>query len=79
MNNNLALKVLKKVYSQGDDYSASETRDKWKASFSNDYPLQHGTGWSIEIDKNNFTYKVTKKVEKMYGSQIKEAIKNLRL
>ena len=35
----------KYYYKQGDDYSVRITnRGSWEVSYSNDYPLQHGSG-----------------------------------
>lgn len=51
----------KKYYSQGDDYSCGkDTNGKWWVSYSNDYPMQHGSG----------------KLRILTNSDYKEAIKN---
>lgn len=75
---NFALKVLKQVYSQGDDYFQQEDEYVWYATFSNDYPLQHGTGWTITITKADYSFYVVNRVKKVYGEKIQETINNLK-
>ena len=45
----LALEALKSVYHQGDDYYSGEQDGFVYAGFSNDYPMQHGSGWCLKI------------------------------
>jgi len=75
-NMNLAEKVLHEVYSQGDYYFASENDKEWYASFSNEYPLQHGRGWSLTISKTDYSFVASKRIKKTYGYAIQEAINN---
>lgn len=42
-------------YSQGDDYSVRVTTNgKWAVSYSNDYPLQHGSGQEFVLTEEEF-------------------------
>ncbi len=43
-------KLIKKYYYQGDDYSVSKSKKGvWHFGYSNDYPLQHGSGQSFTL------------------------------
>lgn len=49
-----------KKYSQGDDYSVGITaKGKWKVSYSNDCPLQHGTGEVYILTDEEFIFATT--------------------
>lgn len=42
-------------YSQGDSYSVRVTsKGKWAVSYSNDYPLQHGSGQEFVLTEEEF-------------------------
>ena len=56
MSEIILLDILKKYYFQGDDYFSGETNDYFWASYSNDYPMQHGYGIEIRY------YKLTNKL-----------------
>jgi hypothetical protein len=71
---NLALTVLINVYTQGDNYHFGENNKIWWASFSNDYPLQHGKGWTLVIEKNTYEFNTTGN-GKNYHDKIKKIIK----
>lgn len=71
---NLALEVLKEVYSHGDEYHCGENDLVWYAFFSNDYPLQHGEGWSLTISKKDFSFRIDKEGDK-YKETIEKSIK----
>ena len=55
-NKELILSILKEYYNQGDDYFSGEEKDYYWASYSNDYPMQHGCGVQIRLYK--FTNKI---------------------
>jgi hypothetical protein len=74
---NLALKILKEIYTQGDGYYESETDNEWSASFSNDYPLQHGNGWTLKISKNTYSFTVSK-AAKHYRPDIEKLIEKYK-
>jgi hypothetical protein len=45
----------RKKYSQGDSYSVWITKEgKWKVSYSNDYPMQHGSGKEYILTEEEF-------------------------
>jgi hypothetical protein len=57
---NIELKLIEwyknKHYSQGDDYSVRITnKGKFEVSYSNDYPMQHGSGKRYILTENDFT------------------------
>lgn len=72
---NKALKILKQVYNCADDYSQYETDTHFVASFSNDYPLQHGSGWTLKIDKKDNSFNENQ-IKKFYREKIKKLIEN---
>lgn len=44
------MRLIKKFYSQGDDYSVSLSgKSKWHFGYSNDYPMQHGSGQTFQL------------------------------
>ena len=51
-NKELILSILKEYYNQGDDYFSGEEKDYSWASYSNDYPMQHGYGLEIRLYKS---------------------------
>ena len=71
---NLALSILKEVYPHGDDYYSGENDNECWASFSNDYPLQHGTGWGLRINKKTYEFTTTGD-SKSYHTEIQKLIK----
>lgn len=43
------------IYSQGNDYSCCvDSKGRWVVSYSNDYPLQHGSGNKHTFSESNF-------------------------
>ena len=47
-------------YSQGDSYSVRVTKKgHWEVSYSNDYPMQHGSGKSHILTEEEFTKAIT--------------------
>lgn len=72
---NKALKILKQVYDCGDDYSQQETETHFVASFSNDYPLQHGKGWTLKISKKDNSFNVNE-IRKYYRKEIQKLIES---
>ena len=45
----------RKKYSQGDDYQVGINKEgKWVVSYSNDYPMQHGSGKSYILTEEEF-------------------------
>ena len=52
MSKELTLQILKEYYFQGDDYLCGEKNDYYWASYSNDYPMQHGHGIEIRLYKS---------------------------
>jgi hypothetical protein len=52
MSKNLVLDILKEYYNQGDNYYCGEESDYYWASYSNDYPMQHGYGIEIRLFKS---------------------------
>lgn len=72
---NKALKILKKVYDCGDDYDQYETDIHFVASYSNDYPLQHGSGWMLKINKQDNSFNENQ-IKKCYREEIRKLIEN---
>lgn len=49
----LALRVCKKIYPHGDDHFAKKTKSgNWELKYTNDYPLQHGTGGGCVVPQS---------------------------
>jgi len=69
---NIALLVLKIIYSQGDEYYQSENDTHYIASFSNDYPMQHGKGWELRVNKTTFEIVTSKKIRKTYKNKFEQ-------
>ena len=66
---------LKLIYDQGDCYFQDENDTHYIAYFTNDYPLQHGKGWEIRINKTTCEITTSKKVKRTY----KDKLENLEL
>ena len=42
--------LVNKMYSQGDNYFATKNKkDNWVFGYTNDYPMQHGSGITITL------------------------------
>lgn len=53
----LILWCKKHRYRQGDKYTVSITsKGKWEVSYSNDCPLQHGSGKSFVLSEEEFKF-----------------------
>jgi hypothetical protein len=51
-------------YSNGDDYSVRITKKgKWAVSYSNDYPMQHGSGQEYVLTESDFIEAIKSKYE----------------
>ena len=63
----------KNYYSQGDGYWVRITKKgKWEVSYSNDYPMQHGSGKSYILTEKDFVEAMKYKCDSLCEPLIKE-------